>query len=417
MPERKIYKVLAANRGEIAIRIFRACVDLGLRTVAMYSNEDTLSLFRTRADEAYLIGKNQSPLGAYLDIPSIIALAKRHNVDAIHPGYGFLSENADFARACEKEGIIFVGPPSDVLAKMGDKLNAKELAISCGVPVVPGVSVPLKDADEALEKALSYGFPVILKAASGGGGRGMRRCESAEEVKPAFELVRSEAKKAFGNDDIFIEKYIVEPKHIEVQILADEYGNVYHLGERDCSLQRRYQKVVEFAPAFSVPEETRRKLHEDAVKIAKAVGYVNAGTVEFLVDKDGSHYFIEMNPRIQVEHTVTEMVSGIDIVRAQLLIAQGQPLSCPDIGLTKQEDLRINGYSIQCRVTTEDPANNFAPDNGKITSYRSGGGFGVRLDGGNAATGTVISPYYDSLLVKVTVLDNTFAGADRKSVV
>ena len=415
MPERKITKVLVANRGEIAIRIFRACFDLGLRTVAMYSNEDTLSLFRTRADEAYLIGKNKSPLGAYLDIPSIIALAKQHNVDAIHPGYGFLSENADFARACEKAGIIFVGPPSDVLGKMGDKLNAKELAISCGVPVVPGTSVPLRDADEALEKALSYGFPVILKAASGGGGRGMRRCECAEEVKPAFELVRSEAKKAFGNDDIFIEKYIVEPKHIEVQILADEYGNVYHLGERDCSLQRRYQKVVEFAPAFSVPEETRRQLHEDAVKIAKAVGYVNAGTVEFLVDRDGNHYFIEMNPRIQVEHTVTEMVTGIDIVRAQLLIAGGQPLSCPDIGLKSQDDLHINGYSIQCRVTTEDPANNFAPDNGKITSYRSGGGFGVRLDGGNAATGTVISPYYDSLLVKVTVWDNTFAGACRKA--
>ncbi len=415
MPERKITKVLAANRGEIAIRIFRACFDLGLRTVAMYSNEDTLSLFRTRADEAYLIGKNKSPLGAYLDIPSIIALAKQHNVDAIHPGYGFLSENADFARACEKAGIIFIGPPSDVLGKMGDKLNAKELAISCGVPVVPGTSVPLKSADEALEKALSYGFPVILKAASGGGGRGMRRCECAEEVKPAFELVRSEAKKAFGNDDIFIEKYIVEPKHIEVQILADEYGNVYHLGERDCSLQRRYQKVVEFAPAFSVPEETRRQLHEDAVKIAKAVGYVNAGTVEFLVDRDGNHYFIEMNPRIQVEHTVTEMVTGIDLVRAQILIAEGQPLSCPDIGLKTQDDLHINGYSIQCRVTTEDPANNFAPDNGKITSYRSGGGFGVRLDGGNAATGTVISPYYDSLLVKVTVWDNTFAGACRKA--
>ena len=243
----------------------------------------------------------------------------------------------------------------------------------------------------------------------------MRRCECAEEVKPAFELVRSEAKKAFGNDDIFIEKYIVEPKHIEVQILADEYGNVYHLGERDCSLQRRYQKVVEFAPAFSVPEETRRQLHEDAVKIAKAVGYVNAGTVEFLVDRDGNHYFIEMNPRIQVEHTVTEMVTGIDLVRAQILIAEGQPLSCPDIGLKTQDDLHINGYSIQCRVTTEDPANNFAPDNGKITSYRSGGGFGVRLDGGNAATGTVISPYYDSLLVKVTVWDNTFAGACRKA--
>ncbi len=415
MKKRKIYKVLAANRGEIAIRIFRACFDLGLRTVAMYSEEDTLSLFRTRADEAYKIGENLSPLGAYLDIPSIISLAKQHHVDAIHPGYGFLSENAELARACEKAGIIFIGPPSDVLGKMGDKLSAKELALSCGVPVIPGNAAPLKDADEALERAVSFGFPVILKAASGGGGRGMRRCDSPEEVKPAFELVRNEAKKAFGNDDIFIEKYIVEPKHIEVQILADEYGNVYHLGERDCSLQRRYQKVVEFAPAFSIPEETRKRLHEDAVKIAKAVGYVNAGTVEFLVDKDGSHYFIEMNPRIQVEHTVTEMISGIDLVRAQILIAQGEPLSCPDIGLSSQEDLHLKGFSIQCRITTEDPANNFAPDHGRISYYRTGGGFGVRLDGGNAATGVVISPYYDSLLVKVTVMDNTFAGACRKA--
>lgn len=415
MPERKISKVLAANRSEIAIRIFRACVDLGLRTVAMYSNEDTLSLFRTRADEAYLIGDNKSPLGAYLDIPSIISLAKKHGVDAIHPGYGFLSENANFARACDEAGIIFVGPPADVLSKMGDKLNAKSLAISCDVPVIPGTSVPLRDADEALEKAVSFGFPVILKAAAGGGGRGMRRCDYPEEIVHAFELVKNEAKKAFGNDDIFIEKYLVEPKHIEVQILADEYGNVYHLGERDCSLQRRYQKVVEFAPAFSVPEKTRKKLHEDAVKIAKAVGYVNAGTVEFLVDKNGNHYFIEMNPRIQVEHTVTEMITGIDLVRAQILIAAGHPLSHPEIGLSSQDDLRIYGYAIQCRVTTEDPTNNFAPDSGKITSYRTGGGFGVRLDGGNAATGSVISPYYDSLLVKVTVWDNTFAGACRKA--
>ncbi len=415
MPERKIKKVLAANRSEIAVRIFRACFDLGLHTVAMYSNEDTLSLFRTKADEAYLIGDNKSPLGAYLDIPSIIALARAHDVDAIHPGYGFLSENADFARACENAGIIFIGPPSDVLAKMGDKLSAKETAISCGVPVIPGSSQPLKDADEALEKAISYGFPVILKAASGGGGRGMRKCDSPEEIKPAFELVKSEAAKAFGNDDIFIEKFLVHPKHIEVQILADEYGNVRHLGERDCSLQRRYQKVVEFAPAFSVPQQTIEKLRSDAVKIAKAVGYVNAGTVEFLVDQNGDHYFIEMNPRIQVEHTVTEMITGIDLVRAQILIASGQSVACPEIGLASQEDLHINGYSIQCRVTTEDPANNFAPDNGKITSYRTSGGYGVRLDGGNAATGAVISPYYDSLLVKVTTWDNTFTGVVRRA--
>ena len=415
MTQKPFQKVLAANRGEIAIRIFRACYDLGLRTVAMYSNEDTNSQFRTHADEAYLIGINKSPVGAYLDIPGIINLAKRRGVDAIHPGYGFLSENAEFAKACEEEGIQFIGPPSHILAMMGDKLSAKQIAIRAGVPIIPGCAEPLKDGEEALEKAVSFGFPIILKAAAGGGGRGMRRCDKPEEVKPAFELVRNEALKSFGNDDIFIEKFLVDPKHIEVQVLADQYGNCYHIGERDCSLQRRYQKVVEFAPAFSVDETIREKIRNDAVKIAKSVGYVNAGTLEFLVDSSGEYYFIEMNPRIQVEHTVTEMVSGIDLVRAQILIAEGYPLSTPEIGLTCQEDVHIQGYAIQCRVTTEDPANNFAPDNGKITAYRTGGGYGVRLDGGNATTGTVVSPYYDSLLVKVTCQDNTFQGACRKA--
>ena len=409
-------KVLVANRGEIAIRIFRACYDLGLHTVAMYSNEDINSLFRTKADEAYLIGENKSPLGAYLDIPGIIDLAKRRGVDAIHPGYGFLSENAEFARACERAGIKFIGPPSHILGQMGDKLAAKATAIACGVPIIPGSTEPLKDADEAVEKAVSYGFPIILKAAAGGGGRGMRRCDSEEDVRREFQLVKNEARKAFGNEDIFIEKFLVEPKHIEVQILADEHGSVMHLGERDCSLQRRYQKVVEYAPAWSVPADTVEALRADAVKIARHVGYVNAGTVEFLVDgKTGKHYFIEMNPRIQVEHTVTEMVTGVDLVRAQILIAEGHPLSHPYIGLHSQDDLRMNGYAIQCRVTTEDPANNFAPDTGKITAYRSGGGCGVRLDGGNAAAGAVISPYYDSLLVKVTSWDNTFEGACRRA--
>ena len=408
-------KVLVANRGEIAIRVFRACYDLELHTVAMYSNEDINALFRTKADEAYLIGENKSPLGAYLDIPGIIDLAKRRQVDAIHPGYGFLSENAEFARACEENGIQFIGPSSRVLAQMGDKLAAKATAVACGVPTIPGSKEPLKDGDEALERAISYGFPIILKAAAGGGGRGMRRCDTPEEVKPAFDLVRSEAKKAFGSEDIFIEKYLVEPKHIEVQILADQYGSVMHLGERDCSLQRRYQKVVEYAPAWSVSEQVRRRLHEDAVKVARHVGYVNAGTVEFLVDKQGNHYFIEMNPRIQVEHTVTEMVTGVDLVRAQILIAEGAPLSHPYIGLRTQDDLHVNGFAIQCRVTTEDPVNNFAPDTGKITAYRSGGGYGVRLDGGNAYTGAAISPYYDSLLVKVTSWDNTFEGACRRA--
>ncbi len=415
MAERQFKKVLVANRGEIAIRVFRACKELGLHTVAMYSNEDTLSLFRTKADEAYLIGENKSPLGAYLDIPAIIDLAKHRGVDAIHPGYGFLSENAEFARACEEAGIKFIGPSSQVLDHMGDKLHAKAIAAKCNVPTIPGSKEPLKDGDEALEKAVSYGFPVILKAAAGGGGRGMRRCNSPEEVKPAFELVKSEAIKAFGNDDIFIEKFLVEPKHIEVQILADEHGTVIHLGERDCSLQRRYQKVVEYAPAFSVDREVRDRLCADAVKIAQSVGYSNAGTVEFLVDKDGNHYFIEMNPRIQVEHTVTEMVTGIDIVRAQILIAEGRPLSHPLISIEKQSDVVMNGYAIQCRVTTEDPANNFAPDCGKITEYRTGGGLGVRLDSGCSGVGNIISPYYDSLLVKVTCWDRSFEGVCNRA--
>ncbi|MBR6349189.1 MAG: pyruvate carboxylase [Lachnospiraceae bacterium] len=415
MENKTIKKVLVANRGEIATRVIRACYDLGLNTVAIYSKEDIYSEHRIKADEAYMIGENLSPLGAYLAIDETIALAKRKNVDAIHPGYGFLSENADFARACEEAGIIFIGPNSKVLGQMGDKLSAKETALACHVPTIPGSTEPLKDGKEALAKAIEYGFPIILKAASGGGGRGMRSCFTPEEVEPAFELVRSEAKKAFGNDDIFIEKFLVEPKHIEVQILADKYGHIVHLYERDCSLQRRYQKVVEYTPAFSLDKSVRDAICADAVKIAQEVGYENAGTVEFLVDHDGSHYFIEMNPRIQVEHTVTEMVTGIDLVRAQILIAAGEPLSTPLIGINKQEDVTTRGYAIQCRITTEDPANNFAPDTGKITAYRSGGGNGVRLDSANTYVGSVISPYYDSLLVKVTCFDSTFEGAARKA--
>ena len=412
---RTFKKVLVANRGEIAMRIFRACHDLGLQTVAIYSNEDMYSLFRTAADESYLIGENESPLGAYLNIPRIIQLAKKHGADAIHPGYGFLSENGDFARACEEAGIQFIGPSSKVLDMMGDKLSAKQMAVECGVPTTPGTTEPLASREAAQKLAMEFGFPVILKAAAGGGGRGMRRCDTVEEVGINFDLVKAEAKKAFGNDDIFMEKFLVEPKHIEVQVLGDNYGNVVHLYERDCSLQRRYQKVVEFAPAFSVAPEVREALCADAVKIAKHVGYVNAGTLEFLVDKDGHHYFIEMNPRIQVEHTVTEMITGIDLVRSQILIAEGRPLNDPLIGITSQDTIRHDGYAIQCRVTTEDPANNFAPDTGKITAYRSAGGFGVRLDGGNAYTGAVISPYYDSLLVKITTWDNTFEGVCRKA--
>ena len=415
MGKKKIKKVLVANRGEIAIRIFRACADLGLHTVAMYSKEDVYSSFRSKADEAYQIGEQLGPVGAYLNIDLIIDLAKKRGVDAIHPGYGFLAENADFARACEANGIIFIGPPSNVLEQMGDKLKAKEIAISCGVPIIPGSTEPLKDGEEALAKAIEFGFPIILKAAAGGGGRGMRRCDKPEEVVAAYDMVHSEALKAFGNGDIFIEKFLERPKHIEIQVLADQYGNVVHLFERDCSLQRRYQKVVEYTPAFSVDQSIRNALYEDAIKISKAVGFVNAGTLEFLVDSKGNHYFIEMNPRIQVEHTVTEMVTGIDLVRSQILIAEGRPLSDPEIGISSQADVTTRGYSIQCRVTTEDPANNFAPDTGKITAYRSSGGFGIRLDAGNTYVGAEISPYYDSLLVKITTLDNTFEGACRKA--
>ncbi len=416
MPLKNIKKVLVANRGEIAVRILRACHDLGLNTVSIYSKEDIYAPFRTCADESYVIGENLSPLGAYLAIDEIIELAQRKGVDAIHPGYGFLSENADFAAACEKAGIIFIGPSSKVLGNMGDKLCAKALAKRCGIPTIPGSEDPLESAEAAADLADSFGYPVILKAAGGGGGRGMRRCDSREEVLTNFPLVKGEAEKAFSSGDIFVEKFLVEPKHLEVQVLADSFGNTVHLFERDCSLQRRFQKVVEFTPAFSVPLEVRKKLWADAVKVAKEVGYVNAGTVEFLVDKEGNYYFIEMNPRIQVEHTITEMVTGIDLVRSQILIADGQPLSAPLIGINSQDDVTTRGYAIQCRVTTEDPLNSFAPDTGKITHYRSGGGFGVRLDGGNAYTGAVISPYYDSLLVKITTTDSSFEGACAKAI-
>ena len=415
MAIQKIKKVLVANRGEIAIRVFRACHELGISPVAIYSQEDAFNLFRTKADEAYLVGKGNTPLGAYLDIEGIIKLAKAKNVDAIHPGYGFLSENANFARACEENGIIFIGPPSHVLEKMGDKLSAKEIAKKCNVPTIPGSENPLDGAEDAAQKAAEYGYPVILKAAAGGGGRGMRRVNNEEELRIAFPLVQSEALKSFGNGDIFMEKYLVEPKHIEMQIIADKHGNVVHLFERDCSLQRRHQKVIEVAPATSIPQATKQAIYDDSVKLAKSVDYVNAGTVEFLVDNTGAHYFIEMNPRVQVEHTITEVITGVDIVQTQIMIAEGHKLSDPAIAIPDQKDITYNGVAIQCRVTTEDPANSFSPDYGKISVYRSSGGFGVRLDAGNAYTGAEISPYYDSLLVKVTTSDRTLEGATRKA--
>jgi len=416
MISKKINKVLVANRGEIAIRVFRACKDLGLSTVAIYAKEDAYNLFRTKADASYLIGEGRTPLGAYLDIEGIIRLAKSKGVDAIHPGYGFLSENSDFARACEQNDIIFIGPPSDIIDQMGDKLNAKEIAKACNVPIIPGSTDPLSDVETAAKTAAEYGYPVILKAAAGGGGKGMRRVDNDSELRVAFGLVQTEALKAFGNSDIFMEKYLIEPKHIEVQIVADTHGNVVHLFERDCSLQRRYQKVVEVAPAVSLPKDILQKIYADAVKIAKHSNYVNVGTVEFLVEpRSGKHYFIEMNTRVQVEHTITEMITGVDIVQTQILIAEGRPLGDPQINLPNQESVKMNGVAIQCRVTTEDPANRFSPDVGRITVFRSPGGNGVRLDVGNAYTGAEILPYYDSLLAKVCTYDRTFKGATRRA--
>lgn len=412
---KKFKRILVANRGEIAIRIFRAAREMGIRSVAIYSEEDRLALFRTKADESYLIGKGKSPLDAYLDIDEIISLAKKKGVDAIHPGYGFLSENPEFARKCQEEGITFIGPSSEVMEKLGDKITSKIVAKEAGVATIPGIEKPIKNEEEALLFARSCGYPVMIKAAAGGGGRGMRIAESEDELLEKFESAKNEAKKAFGDDSMFIEKYLHKPKHIEVQILGDEYGNIVHLYERDCSIQRRHQKVIEYTPAFSLPKELREEICQDALKIARSIGYSNAGTVEFLVDSKGDHFFIEVNPRVQVEHTVTEMCTDIDIVQSQILIAMGYKLDSDEIGIKSQDSIEHRGFSIQCRVTTEDPLNNFMPDTGQINLYRSSSGFGVRLDGGNGFTGAVISPYYDSLLVKVITEARTWKDTIRKA--
>ena len=415
MEIRNFKKILVANRGEIAIRVFRACKELGIRSLAIYSEQDKTSLFRTKADESYQIGKNKTPVEAYLAIDEIIKLAKKKNVDAIHPGYGFLSENALFARKCEENGIAFIGPTSKIISSVGDKISSKIVAQAAKVPTIPGVEQAIKSDSEAVEFANSCGYPVMLKASAGGGGRGMRIVQNEEELIRNFHEARSEAKKAFGIDDIFIEKYIDSPKHIEVQILGDKYGNIVHLFERDCSIQRRHQKLIEFCPSISLSQEKRLEICNDAVKLAQHVGYINAGTVEFLVDKDMNHYFIEVNPRIQVEHTITEEITGLDIVQSQILIAQGYSLDSNEISIKSQQDIQPRGYAIQCRVTTEDPINNFAPDTGRIEVYRTGSGAGIRLDGGNGFTGSIISPYYDSLLVKLTSRARTFKDAIRKS--
>lgn len=413
---KKFNKVLVANRGEIAIRVFRACRELGIRTVAIYSKEDKYALFRTKADESYLIGEKKKPIEVYLSMEEIIDLALKKGVDAIHPGYGFLSENPEFARKCKEAGIEFIGPTSETIESLGDKIKSKILAKRVGVPTIPGVDKPITSEDEAITFAKEHGYPVILKAAAGGGGRGMRVVYNEEDLIRGFQNAKSEAKKAFGIDDIFIEKYLEEPKHIEVQILGDKHGNIVHLYERDCSIQRRHQKIIEFTPAIAISDELRQRICDDALKLAKAVNYVSAGTAEFLVDKHGNHYFIEMNPRIQVEHTVTEMTTGIDIVQSQILIGQGYALNSEKIGIYSQESIQPRGYSIQCRVTTEDPSNNFAPDTGKLDIYRTSSGFGIRLDGGNGYTGSVISPYYDSLLVKIVSWSRTFEDAVRKAI-
>ena len=396
-------KLLVANRSEIAVRIFRSANELNLKTVAIYAEEDRFGVHRFKADEAYLVGQGKGPVAAYLDIESIITIAKAKDVDMIHPGYGFLSENAHFARACEEAGITFIGPKPDLLEKMGDKVAAKKAADLAGVPTLPATPNPVAKPSEALKWGKKIGFPLIIKAAFGGGGRGMRVVSKEEDLKPMLEEAQGEAERAFGNSAVFLERYVGRAKHLEVQVLGDRHGNVVHLHERDCSVQRRYQKVVEVAPSIGLPQQVIDDLCQAGVELARKVGYDNAGTVEFLLDQDSKEwFFIEMNPRIQVEHTVTEQITGIDIVRSQILVAMDEKLHEKKIGIPSQDNIPRNGCAVQCRVTTEDPEKDFSPDYGKILSYRSAAGFGVRLDGAMGDTGSIITPFYDSLLVKLT---------------
>ncbi len=412
---KKIRKLLVANRSEIAIRVFRAAHELGIRTVAVYSHEDRFALHRFKADEAYQIGQDGEPIRSYLDIDAIVAIAVAHEIDAIHPGYGFLSENPALRRACDDAGLIFVGPRAELLAQLGDKTAAREIAERAGVPILPGSPRAIENLAEAEEVAETLGYPVMIKAAHGGGGRGMRVVLDQSQLAPNLEQAQRESLAAFGSAEVFIEKYIGRARHLEVQLLGDEHGNLVHLWERDCSLQRRHQKVVEIAPAPNLDPALRRKLCESALAIGRAVRYENAGTVEFLLDVDtGDFYFIEVNPRIQVEHTVTEEVTGIDIVRSQILVAQGHGLDSPEIGLARQDNIRTNGFAFQCRVTTEDPENRFVPDYGRIAAYRSASGMGIRLDAGTAFSGAVVTPYYDSLLVKVTARGTRLVEASRR---
>ena len=410
---KNIKTVLVANRGEIAIRIMRACYELGLKTIGIYSKEDVGTLHRQKADESYLIGDGLSPTQAYLDIEGILRLAKEKNVDAIHPGYGFLSENEEFAKRCAEEGIIFIGPELKHLDMFGNKTRARETAIGAGLNVIPGTDGKIDSVDDVYTFGKEHGYPIIVKAVSGGGGKGMRIVFSESEVEEAYDRTKSEALNSFGNDALYIEKYIEQPKHIEVQILGDTHGNLVHLYERDCSVQRRHQKVVEVAPAYGLDLKMRQQLNDAALQLMEHVGYVNAGTVEFLVSGD-AFYFIEVNPRIQVEHTITEKVTGIDIVKTQILIADGENLFDDAIRMPAQENIKVSGYAFQCRITTEDPLNNFVPDTGKIIGYQSPGGPGLRLDAGDAFRGSNISPFYDSLLVKITANGTTVSETISK---
>ncbi len=399
----RINRLLIANRGEIAIRVMRAATELGVRTIGIFSEEDRFSLHRTKADEAYLVGRDQTPIGAYLDIDDILRVARESRADAIHPGYGFLSENPDFAEACAAHGIIFVGPTPLIMRTLGNKVSARNLAVSAGVPVMPATPPLPESLDEAQRLAQGVGYPVMLKASWGGGGRGMRVIENDAQLAELLPVARREAKAAFGNDEVYLEKLVRRARHVEVQLLGDSQGNLVHLFERDCTVQRRNQKVVERAPAVFLDDAQRNELCNAGLAIGRAVGYLNAGTVEFLQDADtGKFYFIEVNPRVQVEHTVTEAVTGIDIVKAQIRIADGGVIGTPASGGPLQRDIRISAHALQCRITSEDPENNFIPDYGRLTAYRSPAGFGIRLDAGTAYSGAVISRSYDSLLVKVT---------------
>src|SRR5580704_6620978 len=414
-PSQRIRSILVANRGEIAIRVMRAANELGVRTVAIYSQEDRFSLHRTKADEAYLIGSGLKPVEAYLDIAGILTVAREAQVDAIHPGYGLLSENPALARACAAAGILFIGPEPETMEVLGNKVAARALAVAAGVAVMPATGPLPADLAECARLARDLGYPVMVKASWGGGGRGTRAVDDEAQLRELLPLARREALAAFGNDEVYLEKLVRHARHVEVQILGDHHGNLVHLYERDCSMQRRNQKVVERAPAVFLAEAQRTALTQAALAIGRAARYRNAGTVEFLEDVDtGRCYFIEVNPRIQVEHTVTEEVTGIDLVKAQILVAEGLPLSDPEIGLPSQDAIATTGFAVQCRVTTEDPVNNFMPDHGRITHYRSASGMGIRLDAGTAFSGAVVTPYYDSLLVKVTARGRRFVDAARR---